>query len=75
MDASEGEKDLKLYRCNYCQLVLPKHLLRLEDYVTINEKHWVCACEIKNDFSVSKCKDCNTLIPEYLFQRRFIFKR
>lgn len=71
-----GDAELKLYRCNFCQLVFPEDLLRREDMNLIHTKEWDChKCFAKNPFTVQNCHECGSLIQEYKLQRKYIFKR
>jgi len=73
------KENLKLHRCNFCQLVFPEYLLRVEDLNLINENGWSChnpSCSGRRNSYLKKCCDlCGSLVQEYKYQRRFIFKR
>jgi len=80
MEKQFGMTDnLKLHRCNFCQLVFPEYLLRVEDVNLINENGWAChnpKCGGRRNSYLKKCCDlCGSLVQEYKYQRRFIFKR
>jgi len=78
IEGIDGEETPKFSRCNFCQLVLPQHLLRIEDVNMLKDKQWTCNydnCEQKNDFSRKECEKCGHLIQEYKYQPRFLFKR
>jgi len=77
MESFEDE-DLKISRCNYCQLILPQHLLRIEDVNLMKDPYWICHrgnCGYKNEATKQQCAKCDTLIQEYKYQPRFLFKR
>lgn len=76
MRKNPGDPELNLYRCNYCQLVFPKDLLRKEDTELIKYNTWEChKCFAKNPFTNQNCQSCGSLIQEYKLQRKYIFKR